>query len=248
MMRRLAAKFFYTIALLGCWLGIWLIKPLATIVAIVVAIYVTTAWQASIRKQTAPKGRCLDCGYDLTGNQSGVCPECGLAIGVPRARARSPIIEYFSTLFDDSRSGVWQRRRLLYYNGLCMLLAATAFYFGPNVILFQKLTALSPRDFVPEVQKDCVPVVRAIKLYARDNGQLPKDVTELVPKYLAAPAPVPTMIWNGELRWYVQYHECITYDFTPGREQWRLYGELASGPIPVPPVTMPPASAPQSRP
>ena len=24
---------------------------------------------------------CLACGYDLTGNQSGVCPECGQAIG-----------------------------------------------------------------------------------------------------------------------------------------------------------------------
>lgn len=24
---------------------------------------------------------CLSCGYDLTGNQSGVCPECGQAIG-----------------------------------------------------------------------------------------------------------------------------------------------------------------------
>ena len=23
------------------------------------------------------KGRCLKCGYDLTGNVSGVCPECG---------------------------------------------------------------------------------------------------------------------------------------------------------------------------
>ena len=24
---------------------------------------------------------CMSCGYDLTGNQSGVCPECGQAIG-----------------------------------------------------------------------------------------------------------------------------------------------------------------------
>ena len=26
-------------------------------------------------------GHCLDCGYDLTGNESGVCPDCGT--GVP---------------------------------------------------------------------------------------------------------------------------------------------------------------------
>jgi len=26
------------------------------------------------------KGRCLDCGYSMTGNTSGVCPECGQAV------------------------------------------------------------------------------------------------------------------------------------------------------------------------
>lgn len=26
-----------------------------------------------------PKGGCTNCGYDLTGNVSGVCPECGAA-------------------------------------------------------------------------------------------------------------------------------------------------------------------------
>ena len=29
------------------------------------------------RHQWAEEGRCLNCGYDLTANQSGVCPECG---------------------------------------------------------------------------------------------------------------------------------------------------------------------------
>ena len=27
-----------------------------------------------------PKGRCPSCGYDLTGNETGVCPECGVGI------------------------------------------------------------------------------------------------------------------------------------------------------------------------
>lgn len=27
------------------------------------------------------RGRCLNCGYNLTGNESGVCPECGKPIG-----------------------------------------------------------------------------------------------------------------------------------------------------------------------
>lgn len=29
------------------------------------------------RDRTYPKGHCCQCGYDLTGNVSGVCPECG---------------------------------------------------------------------------------------------------------------------------------------------------------------------------
>ena len=29
------------------------------------------------RQQRRRKGRCLECGYDLTGNVSGQCPECG---------------------------------------------------------------------------------------------------------------------------------------------------------------------------
>jgi hypothetical protein len=32
-----------------------------------------------IRAERLEKGQCLRCGYDLTGNVSGVCPECGRA-------------------------------------------------------------------------------------------------------------------------------------------------------------------------
>jgi len=30
-----------------------------------------------LRKKGIPPGRCPACGYDLTGNVSGICPECG---------------------------------------------------------------------------------------------------------------------------------------------------------------------------
>jgi len=30
-----------------------------------------------IRRHRRARGLCIDCGYDLTGNESGVCPECG---------------------------------------------------------------------------------------------------------------------------------------------------------------------------
>ncbi len=40
---------------------------------------VVSRWR---RNRLQPPGTCRECGYDLTGNESGVCPECGMAIGV----------------------------------------------------------------------------------------------------------------------------------------------------------------------
>ena len=37
------------------------------------------AWSAEIERKRR-HGRCEACGYDLTGNVSGVCPECGTKI------------------------------------------------------------------------------------------------------------------------------------------------------------------------
>ena len=35
-------------------------------------------------RRRAAENRCLACGYDLRGNVSGVCPECGTRTGGPR--------------------------------------------------------------------------------------------------------------------------------------------------------------------
>ena len=35
---------------------------------------------SSLRRHRYPPGHCQSCGYDLTGNVSGVCPECGTEI------------------------------------------------------------------------------------------------------------------------------------------------------------------------
>ena len=36
------------------------------------------------RKRRRNRGLCFDCGYDLTGNESGVCPECGSSIALKK--------------------------------------------------------------------------------------------------------------------------------------------------------------------
>lgn len=35
------------------------------------------------RQRRRRRGECIGCGYDLTGNESGVCPECGSKTGQP---------------------------------------------------------------------------------------------------------------------------------------------------------------------
>lgn len=48
------------------------------LVALVSASAVTCVFRRDRgRYPRAPESRCLDCGYDLTGNESGTCPECG---------------------------------------------------------------------------------------------------------------------------------------------------------------------------
>ena len=45
---------------------------------LVVSIPTYILWRRDRRK---PEGCCQECGYDLTGNVSGVCPECGSKTG-----------------------------------------------------------------------------------------------------------------------------------------------------------------------
>ncbi|MBN1511878.1 MAG: hypothetical protein JXB13_07670 [Phycisphaerae bacterium] len=64
-------KYAYVLLMVG-WPGAWLF-PIAT--AAVAAILIFAFWCAE--RLRIPPGHCRQCRYDLTGNQSGVCPECG---------------------------------------------------------------------------------------------------------------------------------------------------------------------------
>jgi len=59
-------------------------------IALVAAILPTTFAFGWVRRKK-PAGACGNCSYDLTGNTSGVCPECGTAVGEQqKASASSP--------------------------------------------------------------------------------------------------------------------------------------------------------------
>jgi hypothetical protein len=56
-------------------LPLFLLLPLAAIAAAFMAA--RRSWVQDERKFRIASRRCDNCGYQLTGNESGVCPECG---------------------------------------------------------------------------------------------------------------------------------------------------------------------------
>jgi hypothetical protein len=149
-----------------------------------------------------------------------------------------------------SEERLWAFRRIELRLGICALIAPFALYFVPNLIAFGKWTRLSPADFAPFVEHDCVQTVRAIKEYQRDYGQLPDFLQDLVPRYLTDSNCTESIvggqsIYNGKFKaydWHMAGIHVIYYEFTPDAEGWYVQGPIASGPIPVPPVTINPAT------
>lgn len=141
----------------------------------------------------------------------------------------------------------WQVWRACYYAALAGLFGLIALYVGPNYILFGKPTWLTPADFVPEAERECVPVVRAVKEYQRDHGRLPESGRDLVPEYLPAVAHGFT-VFNGEAWYNGRFNHAITYRFTPGPEAWSVTGVFVNGPLPLPPVTIGSSNRPSTRP
>jgi hypothetical protein len=61
-----------------------LYTPWALWAVLTALLSVTAFWRHRRRSMRIKRGLCLSCGYDLTGNMSGVCPECGKALVLER--------------------------------------------------------------------------------------------------------------------------------------------------------------------
>ena len=63
----------------------WFFATPGLITALTLLVFAISALAQGIKTKTVEnlqavrklQGGCLHCGYDLTGNESGVCPECG---------------------------------------------------------------------------------------------------------------------------------------------------------------------------
>lgn len=61
-------------------LGEWVVIGSATGLGMVLVPPVLSLPAAILAHRRRKRGQCLSCGYSLTGNESGVCPECGRKI------------------------------------------------------------------------------------------------------------------------------------------------------------------------
>ncbi len=59
------------------------------VVLVGIAAVLPGVWLVGWGRRAAGKGRCSNCDYDLTGNTSGVCPECGLRCSTSEAGGMS---------------------------------------------------------------------------------------------------------------------------------------------------------------
>jgi len=60
------------------WMLAVQVRPwLFVVLGLIYPLYVFAILPFVVRRRRKLKGLCIHCAYDLTGNQSGICPECG---------------------------------------------------------------------------------------------------------------------------------------------------------------------------
>lgn len=66
----------------GRWTSTWTIPAAAILALVAVACWCMSVFTIRVRRRRALPGACRRCGYNLAGNVSGRCPECGTAVVV----------------------------------------------------------------------------------------------------------------------------------------------------------------------
>ena len=91
-----AKQFFILLTAMSCLLIVGIIGALwyalngLAIALSIIFIWIMVATMPAVilfrrqwdREQRAKNNQCIDCGYNLAGNRSGVCPECGRKIAM----------------------------------------------------------------------------------------------------------------------------------------------------------------------
>jgi hypothetical protein len=138
----------------------------------------------------------------------------------------------------------WQGRRTLLWWSIGIYGVLIAFVFGPMYFLRGvDYGPKSPGDFVADVQRYCVPVVRKMKEYERLHGKRPDDIRTFAPEFCQTQEG-QVALTAGTYTYFAEYHHVIRYDFTPGNEHWTVKGPFVTGTIPAPPVELEPATRP----
>ncbi|HEY4329464.1 MAG TPA: hypothetical protein VGN88_06990 [Phycisphaerae bacterium] len=135
--------------------------------------------------------------------------------------------------------------RFLYYIALTAWFAVIAFWLGPHIILFHRLSGLSLADFAP-VAEAHLPVVLAIKRYQADNGHLPEKIEDIQGNYLPANwgkddlgrGFVDSSGYTIMVSKFGFLHELV-YNLDGNDEHWQLSGQVVNGRIPLLAITLP---------
>jgi hypothetical protein len=150
------------------------------------------------------------------------------------------------------------RKRLLIILVVVGLVAAIplAWFFYeiyPAIAYLRPFTKLTTADYT-NIAKQWNPTVQAIYDFKAEHGSYPKQLSELVPKYISQ---FPTTDPRGPgffddfdgqtLFVWVAPHTYVIYIFTPGGDEgWACNGDFGVGPLPLPKLasTRPTTTAP----
>lgn len=88
------------------WSRFFVFVPRGIVAGLLLAYPVTTAVRRPLRRwHRRKRGLCMSCGYDLTGNTTGVCPECAARIDSRHPRGDAVAREEETSSTSDDRAG-----------------------------------------------------------------------------------------------------------------------------------------------